>query len=308
MTFPDELDPTYTHELLVTVPATVTDIDLTKSTIEVNKPTLHVNQDIDTVNDMLTRDYVENELIKKLTLANGTVFEGQELKDVLNALVAGYSWSDDPDTTTAGKDTDARLRAKLNNKRTVSWNMKIDVVGAQAKADLQTPWGTELEASKVIANTDELERFDTADKKVSYAWKEKPNFEPGVSVDHHVPGVVVVTYPDGTTQDVPVTITVGDSQADAFAAKEATTQKITVHYGQTVNPNAGLVDPTGNNVKSSAFVTPVDTTVASNSEHPATVTFTDGSTAPVDILVEVIVATPKSDATTPWGKFQKLRV
>ena len=65
---------------------------------------------------MLTRDYVENELIKKLTLANGTVFEGQELKDVLNALVAGYSWSDDPDTTTAGKDIDARLRAKLNNK------------------------------------------------------------------------------------------------------------------------------------------------------------------------------------------------
>ena len=293
---------TFPDELLVTVPATVTDIDLTKSTIEVNKPTLHVNQDIDTVNDMLTRDYVENELIKKLTLANGTVFEGQELKDVLNALVAEYSWSDDPDTTTAGKDIDARLRAKLNNKRTVSWNMKIDVVGAQAKADLQTPWGTELEASKVIANTDELERFDTADKKVSYAWKEKPNFEPGVSVDHHVPGVVVVTYPDGTTQDVPVTITVGDSQADAFAAKEATTQKITVHYGQTVNPNAGLVDPTGNNVKSSAFVTPVDTTVASNSEHPATVTFTDGSTAPVDILVEVIVATPKSDATTPWGK------
>ncbi len=122
VTFPDELDPTYTHELLVTVPATVTDIDLTKSTIEVNKPSLHVNQDIDTVNDMLTRDYVENKLIKKLTLADGTVFEGQELKDVLNALVAGYSWSDDPDTTTAGKDIDARLRAKLNNKRTISWD------------------------------------------------------------------------------------------------------------------------------------------------------------------------------------------
>ncbi|AWZ41425.1 hypothetical protein CPQ89_10560 [Ligilactobacillus murinus] len=304
VTFPDELDPTYTHELLVTVPATVTDIDLTKSTIEVNKPTLHVNQDIDTVNDMLTRDYVENELIKKLTLANGTVFEGQELKDVLNAFVAEYSWADDPDTTTAGENIDVRLRAKLNNKRTTSWPMKIDVVGAQAKPDLQTPWGTELEAYKVIANTDELERFDTADKKVSYAWKEKPNFKPGVSADHHVPGVVVVTYPDGTTQDVPVTIKVGDSQADAFAAKDktATTQKITVHYGQTVNPNAGLVDPTGNNVKSSAFVTPVNTTTASNSEHPATVTFTDGSTAPVDILVEVIVATPKSDATTPWGK------
>ncbi|HBV48344.1 MAG TPA: hypothetical protein DEB54_04390, partial [Lactobacillus sp.] len=291
-------------QLLVTVPATVTDIDLTKSTIEVNKPTLHVNQDIDTVNDMLTRDYVENELIKKLTLANGTVFEGQELKDVLNAFVAEYSWADDPDTTTAGENIDVRLRAKLNNKRTTSWPMKIDVVGAQAKPDLQTPWGTELEAYKVIANTDELERFDTADKKVSYAWKEKPNFKPGVSADHHVPGVVVVTYPDGTTQDVPVTIKVGDSQADAFAAKDktATTQKITVHYGQTVNPNAGLVDPTGNNVKSSAFVTPVNTTTASNSEHPATVTFTDGSTAPVDILVEVIVATPKSDATTPWGK------
>ncbi len=303
VTFPDELDPTYTHELLVTVPATVTDIDLTKSTIEVNKPTLHVNQDIDTVNDMLTRDYVENKLIKKLTLANGTVFEGQELKDVLNALVAEYSWADDPDTTTAGENIDVRLRAKLNNKRTTSWPMKIDVVGAQAKPDLQTPWGTELEAYKVIANTDELERFDTADKKVSYAWKEKPNFKPGVSADHHVPGVVVVTYPDGTTQDVPVTIKVGDSQADAFAAKDKTaTKKITVHYGQTVNPNAGLVDPTGNNVKSSAFVTPVNTTTASNSEHPATVTFTDGSTAPVDILVEVIVATPKSDATTPWGK------
>ena len=307
VTFPDELDPTYTHELLVTVPATVTDIDLTKSTIEVNKPTLHVNQDIDTVNDMLTRDYVENELIKKLTLANGTVFEGQELKDVLNALVAGYSWSDDPDTTTAGKDIDARLRAKLNNKRTISWAMKIDVVGAQAKEDLQTPWGIKLNVSDVIANIDELKQFDTADTPVSYAWKEEPNFKPGVSVDHHVPGVVVVTYPDGTTQDVPVTITVGNSQADAFATKEATTQKITVHYGQTVNPNAGLVDPTGNNVKSSAFVTPVDTTVASNSEHPATVTFTDGSTAPVDILVEVIVATPKSDATTPWGKLPEAK-
>ena len=93
---------------------------------------------------------------------------------------------------------------------------------------------------------------------------------------------------------MPVTITVGDSQADAFAAKEATTQKITVHYGQTVNPNAGLVDPTG----TKAFVLAIKLLASGTFPHGvvasdfgvATMTSTKISTGAVEPSVNVTVA------------------
>ena len=198
------------------------------STIEFNKPIFHVNEDIDSINDLLTRDYVQNTFIKKLTLANGTVFEGQALKDLLDAVVAEFSWGVDPDVDVAGDDIGARLRAKLNNRSSVTWPVKVDVIGAEAKTGLQTPWGTEIDAADTIANVDELKQFDKTDTPVSYAWKTKPNFKPGVGVDHNVTGVVVVNYPDGTTQDVTVSVLVDKSDADKFIESQGVkTQTVT---------------------------------------------------------------------------------
>ena len=293
VTFPDEFDPDYVHELLVTVPATVEDINMRNSTIEFNKPIFHVNEDIDSINDLLTRDYVQNTFIKKLTLANGTVFEGQALKDLLDAVVAEFSWGVDPDVDVAGDDIGARLRAKLNNRSSVTWPVKVDVIGAEAKTGLQTPWGTEIDAADTIANVDELKQFDKTDTPVSYAWKTKPNFKPGVGVDHNVTGVVVVNYPDGTTQDVTVSVLVDKSDADKFIESQGVkTQTVTVKRGEVIDPKQafdGITDATKAdlNVTGATFNTSVDTSATAQKDYPAMVTFADGSMTVVDIPVVV---------------------
>ena len=303
ITFPDKLDPTYTHELLVDVPVTVEDI-FTGSKIEANTlMNLHVNQEAG--NDAIDKETVAA-AITKLTTKSGKVFTGDELKQLLLDPSLSYSWSDTPITDEAGEDLEARLRVSYG-KRNQSWDVKINVIGAEPKEDQTTDWGVLPDAASMIANTEVLKQFDQADAPVSYAWKDDatPNVRPGVGEEHTVTGTIVVSYPDGTTQDVEVTLKVGNSQADDFTDKDKQdpqTTKITVHYNETIEAKTGILTPDTNNIQSVVFDTPISNTEASSGTQKATVTFNDGSTAKVDIPVDVVVATAKQAQTTPWGQ------
>ena len=272
-------------------------VDLKGSKIEFNKPTLHVNQDIDAINDLLTREYVENTIIKKLTLSDGTVYEGQALKDVLNENVASYEWSDTPVVDVASDDVYARLRASLNNRRTVTWLMEVNVVGAKAKENLHTPWGTEINAIDAIANTAELKEFDTAIAPVSYDWKEKPNFSPEAGSDHKVTGVVSVNYPDGTTQDVEVTISVDESDAEKYEPKG---QNVNTGLNETPKAEDGISNK-GDLPESTTYEwkVPVDTSTSGEKDGVVVVKYPDGSSEEVPVK---IVVTSDADKYEPKGQ------
>ncbi|NMD84954.1 Rib/alpha-like domain-containing protein, partial [Streptococcus sp. WB01_FAA12] len=115
---------------------------------------------------------------------------------------------------------------------------------------------------------------------------------------------VVVTYPDGTTDEVPVKVTVKDPHSDA--------DKYTpVAKAQTVAPGStpeaknsiGNVSdlPSGTTF---AFKTPVDTATEGEKDATVVVTYPDGTTD--EVPVKVTVKDPRSDADkyTPVAKAQ----
>lgn len=107
---------------------------------------------------------------------------------------------------------------------------------------------------------------------------------------------MVVTYPDGTTDEVPVTVHV-NSQADQNDPKG---QDIDVNKGETPNPADGISNkgdlPDGTTYTCKDGQTP-DTTTPGNKDATVVVTYPDGSTDEVPVTVHVTDPTnPSTDA------------
>ena len=105
---------------------------------------------------------------------------------------------------------------------------------------------------------------------------------------------VVVTYPDGSKDEVPVKVTVKDPRTDADK-NDPTAKAQTVTPGST--PNAQ--DSIGNvgslpNGTTYAYKTPVDTTTEGDKDAIVVVTYPDGSTD--EVPVKVTVEDPRTDA------------
>ncbi|MFZ3587665.1 Rib/alpha-like domain-containing protein, partial [Streptococcus salivarius] len=154
-----------------------------------------------------------------------------------------------------------------------------------AKAQTVTPGSTPT-AQDSIGNAGDLPSGTT--------------FEFKTPVDTTTPGekdaTVVVTYPDGSKDEVPVKVTVKDPSAPATDADKNTP----VAKDQTVKPgdkpsakdSIGNVDdlPKGTTVE---FKTPVDTTTPGEKDATVVVTYPDGSKDEVPVKVTV------KDPSTP---------
>ena len=96
--------------------------------------------------------------------------------------------------------------------------------------------------------------------------------------------VLIVTYPDGTVDEVPVKIHV---KSDA-ENNSPTAQSITVDQGVEPNPQDGISNiddlPGGTNY---AFKTPVDTTKPGDQTVVVVITYPDGSTKEIDVPLHV---------------------
>ena len=168
-----------------------------------------------------------------------------------------------------------------------------------AKAQTVTP-GTTPNAQDSIGNVGDLPNGTKFDFKTP--------------VDTTTPGdkgtTVVVTYPDGSTDEVPVTIKVVDPRTDAD-------KNTPVVKDQTVKPgdkpsakdSIGNVDdlPKGTTVE---FKTPVDTTTPGEKDATVVVTYPDGSKD--EVPVKVTVKDPSAPATdadknTPVSKDQTVK-
>ena len=108
---------------------------------------------------------------------------------------------------------------------------------------------------------------------------------------------VVVTYPDGTKDEVPVKVTVKTPSTDADAnTPVAKAQTVTPGSTPNAQDSIGNVSdlPSGTTYE---FKTPVDTTTEGEKDATVVVTYPDGSKD--EVPVKVTVKTPTKEANTP---------
>ena len=126
---------------------------------------------------------------------------------------------------------------------------------------------------------------------------------------------VVVTYPDGSKDEVPVKVTVKDPRTDADK-NTPTPKDQTVNVGETPDPKKSIGNvgdlPSGTKFE---FKTPVDTTTPGDKSTTVVVTYPDGSKDEVPVTVKVVTpntpapVTPSTDAdkNTPVAKDQTVK-
>ncbi|MGM0138027.1 surface protein ESP [Enterococcus sp. DIV0755b] len=188
----------------------------------------------------------------------------------------------------------------------VSSATKLD---EKSDADKYNPEGqkvtTELnkepDASEGIKNKEDLP------KDTKYTWKEKVD----VSVAGNKKGTVVVTYPDGSSDEVEVDVTVTDNRSDADKY-EPTVEGEKVEVGGTVDLTDNVTNlptlPEGTTVTD---VTPggtIDTNTPGNYEGVIEVTYPDGTKDTVKVPVEVTDNRSDADKYEPTVEGEKVEV
>ena len=209
------------------------------------------------------------------------------------------------DTTTPG-DKDATVVVTYPDKSKDEVPVTVKVVDPRTDADKNTPTpkdqtvnvGETPDPKKSIGNVGDLPSGTT--------------FEYKTPVDTTTPGdkstTVVVTYPDGSKDEVPVTVKVVDPRTDADK-NTPTPKDQTVNVGETPDPKKSIGNvgdlPSGTKFE---YKTPVDTTTPGDKDATVVVTYPDGSKD--EVPVKVTVTDPRTDADkyTPTPKDQTVNV
>ena len=276
---------TYPGGSTVEVPVTVT---VTKNSTDADKYTPE-GQDVNTKTGVVP-DPAEG-IKNKSDLPDGTK----------------YTWKDTPDVTTAGnKPATVVVSYPDGSKDEVP--VTIHVTNPATDADKYTPEGQDVntKTGELPNPAEGIKNKSDLPDGTKYTWKDTPD----VSTEGNKPATVVVTYPDGSKDEVPVTIHVTNPATDA--------DKYTPE-GQDVNTKTGELPDPADGIKNKGDLpdgtkyTWKDTPdVSTEGNKPATVvvTYPDGSKDEVPVTIHV--TNPATDAdkytpetqpiTTPEGK------
>ncbi|WP_261673735.1 Rib/alpha-like domain-containing protein, partial [Streptococcus sp. HMSC074B11] len=209
------------------------------------------------------------------------------------------------DTTTPG-DKDATVVVTYPDGSKDEVPVKVTVKDPSTDADKNTPTAKEQTVNK----------GETPDAKGSIGnVSDLPSgttFEYKTPVDTTTPGdkdaTVVVTYPDGSKDEVPVTVKVVDPSTDADKYTP-TPKDQTVNVGETPDPKKSIGNvgdlPSGTTFE---YKTPVDTTTPGDKSTTVVVTYPDGSKDEVPVTVKVVDPRTDADKNTPTPKDQTVNV
>ena len=147
-----------------------------------------------------------------------------------NDLPAGtnYSWSEQPDTSKPGSKT-GKVLITYPDKSTEEVTVTVNVTPQNDDYDPQ-PRAQIVEHAQVPSAKDSIENVKTLPEGTTFGWKDGKI--PDTSKHGEKKGVVTVTYPDGSTEDVDVVITVNPEDFSPVVPME----KVPVKNPENLSP------------------------------------------------------------------------
>ncbi len=216
-----------------------------------------------------------------------------------------YTWKDTPDVTTAGdKPATVVVTYPDGSKDEVPVTIHVTNPTTPTDADKYTPEGQDVNTKTgVVPDPAEgIKNKSDLPDGTKYTWKDTPD----VTTAGDKPATVVVTYPDGSKDEVPVTIHVTNPTTPTDADKYTP-------EGQDVNTKTGVVPDPAEGIKNKSDLpdgtkytwkdTP-DVTTAGDKPATVVVTYPDGSKDEVPVTIHVTNPTTPTDADkyTPEGQ------
>jgi LPXTG-motif cell wall-anchored protein len=218
-----------------------------------------------------------------------------------------YTWKDTPDVTTAGEKP-ATIVVTYPDGSKDEVPVTIHVTNPATDADKYTPEGQDVntKTGELPDPADGIKNKGDLPDGTKYTWKDTPD----VSTEGNKPATVVVTYPDGSKDEVPVTIHVTNPATDADKYTPEG-QDVNTKTGELPNPADGIKNKSDlpDGTKYTWKDTP-DVSIEGNKPATIVVTYPDGSKDEVPVTIHV--TNPATDAdkytpetqpiTTPEGK------
>ena len=210
-----------------------------------------------------------------------------------------YTWKDTPDVTTAG-DKPATVVVTYPDGSKDEVPVTIHVTNPATDADKYTPEGQDVntKTGELPNPADGIKNKSDLPDGTKYTWKDTPD----VSTEGNKPATVVVTYPDGSKDEVPVTIHVTNPATDADKYTPEG-QDVNTKTGELPNPADGIKNksdlPEG--TKYTWKDTP-DVTTAGDKPATVVVTYPDGSKDEVPVTIHVTNPATDADKYTPEGQ------
>ena len=206
-----------------------------------------------------------------------------------------YTWKTTPDVTTAGnKPATVVVTYPDGSKDEVPVTVHVTNPTTSTDADKYKPEGQDVNTKTgvVPSAAEGIKNKSDLPSGTKYTWKTTPD----VTTTGNKPATVVVTYPDGSTTEVPVTVHVTSPETDADKYKPE---------GQDVNTKTGVVPSTADGIKNKSDLlsgtkytwkdTP-DVTTTGNKPATVVVTYPDGSKDEVPVTVHVTNPSTSTDA------------